>query len=537
VALSNTQVPADSSFVDCTSLREAAGRGHSGCLAALLHSSTAVASPAGELDNERTTVLHAVNHTACDCAAVTAALIAALTAQQQLSNAINLRDSSRHTALQWTVCHTPYSPGVCHSCLLLLLAAGAAAERCTLDSVLRDNRAVEQQKLSVQALVRSGLQLDGALHDYAADYRSPHAAEVLLACGADAMEVHAGDTPLHRAVFLDRPGTASHEADELHIGDCPTSCSAIQALYDSAGAACLTAVTTARMLNGGSNTPLHMATEWPKHVELLLQLGADVNAVTEIGRTPLHCAVTYGHLLSLQLLLKAGADTEMRNFGSGSTPLLLAAWYCRSKYLQMLLEAGADISARTHDGESVAVRVLKNAMAYNYCTAAPSLLDPRLACVLALERAGLDWSLRCLAGDPLLYYAVKSGNVAVVRHLLHAVLPTAPGAVNSRCTDGSGDTALHAAAEACSVELVQLLLRSGASPSLHVVDYGGHTPLRSCVERTDSSSSSTFAAEQAAVVQLLLEAGASATELDAYGYVCTNTSCITLYYSNISNLM
>jgi ankyrin repeat protein len=400
---------------------------------------------------------------------------------------------------------------VCHSCLLLLLTAGATVERSTLDSVLRDNCAVEQQTSSVQAFVRSGLQLDGALHEHAGRYRYPHAVEVLLACGADAMEVHEGDTPLHRAVCLDTPGTTSHEDDELHIGDCHTSCSAIQALYDSAGAACLTAVSHAA--DGASDTPLHRAVEWPKHVELLLQLGADVNAVNDAGETPLHCAAINGHLLSLQLLLTAGADTEVRNYNTGSTPLLLAAWHCRSKHLQMLLEAGAATAACTDDDESVAVQVLKNADAYNYCTAAPSLLDPRLACVLVLERAGLvDWLLRCLSGEPLLYYAVKSGSVAVVRHLLHAVLPTKPDAVNSVHTDGSGDSPLHAAAELCSVQLVQLLLRSGASPSLHVEDYDGYRPLRSCIV-----CSSAVPAEQAAVVQLLLDAGASATELDERG--------------------
>jgi ankyrin repeat protein len=510
MALSNTQVPGDNGFGDCTNLREAAERGHSGCLTALLHSSTAMASTAGELDGESRTVLHAVNHTACDCAAVTVALIAALTAQQQLSSTINLTDSSGHTALHYTVYSSQHMIRVCHSCLLLLLAAGATAERCTLDSVLRDNCAVEQQKLSVQALVRSGLQLDGALHEHAGRYRYQNAVEVLLACGADAMEVHEGETPLHRAVCLDMRGTTSHEDDELHIGDCCTSCSAIQALYDSAGAACLTAVSHAA--DGASDTPLHRAVEWPKHVELLLQLGADANAVNDAGETPLHCAASNGHLLSLQLLLEAGADTEVRNYNTGSTPLLLAAWYCRSKHLQMLPEAGADTAACTDDDESVAVQVLKNVDAYDYCTAAPSLLDPRLACVLVLERAGLvDWPLRCLSGEPLLYYAVRSSSVAVVQLLLHAVLPTEPDALNSVCTAGSGDSPLHAAAELCSVQLVQLLLRSGVSPSLHVVDYNGYTPLRSCIDSHCST------AEQAAVAQLLLDAGASATELHEHG--------------------
>jgi ankyrin repeat protein len=518
--MSLTQVPGDISFVDCTSLRDAAERGHSGCLTALVHTTAAVASTAGELDSERRTVLHVVKHAACDCAAVTAALIAALIAEQQLTSTINLTDSSGYTALEYAV-YTPttYGTRVCHSCLQLLLAAGATAERSALDSVLQDSCSIEQQKLSVQALVRSGVQLDGALHEHAGHWLYPDAVEVLLACGADAMAVDAhGDTPLHYAVCLDISGTCSHEEDELNIGDCPTTCSAIQALYNSAGAACLTAASDI-----GGDTPLHGAVLWPKHVELLLKLGADANAVNHAGETPLHCAAATGHLLSLKLLLEAGAKTEAADY-NGATPLLLAAWHCRSAHLQMLLEAGANTAARTDDEQSIAVQVLHNLEACYYDTAAPSLLDPRLECVLALERAGLDWPVRCLSGEALLYQAARGGSVAVVQHLLHAVLPTVPEAVNTKCAV-SGATALHAAAEICNVQLVQLLLRSGAARSLRVRDNDGYTPLRSCVTNRFSaaeaadSSSSAFRAEQAAMMQLLLDAGAGATELDKWGYV------------------
>jgi hypothetical protein len=223
--MSFTQVPGDSSFVDCTSLRDAAKRGHSGCLTALLHSDTAIASTAGELDSEHRTVLHDVHRTACDCAAITAALIAALTAQQQLTSTINLTNSRGFPALAYAVdTQTIYGNRVCHTCLQLLLAASATADRSALDSVLYDNCSVEQQKLSVQALVRSGLQLDGALHEHAGHCSYPNAVEVLLACGADAMAVDwHGNTPLHCAVRLDIPGTCSHEEDDLNIGDCLTT--------------------------------------------------------------------------------------------------------------------------------------------------------------------------------------------------------------------------------------------------------------------------------------------------------------------------
>jgi ankyrin repeat protein len=98
-----------------------------------------------------------------------------------------------------------------------------------------------------------------------------------------------------------------------------------------------------------------------------------------------------------------------------------------------------------------------------------------------------------------------------VQLLLHAVLPAEPEAVNSRCAVTGGATALHAAAERGSVQLVQLLLHIGAARSLQVKDNNGYTPLRKCVH------SSIFSSEGAAVMQLLLDAGASATELDDRG--------------------
>ena len=51
-----------------------------------------------------------------------------------------------------------------------------------------------------------------------------------------------------------------------------------------------------------------------------LAAGADVNAKTEVGATPLHGAVTFGHNEIVELLIAAGADVNAKGLG-GTTPL------------------------------------------------------------------------------------------------------------------------------------------------------------------------------------------------------------------------
>ncbi len=70
----------------------------------------------------------------------------------------------------------------------------------------------------------------------------------------------------------------------------------------------------------GDITPLHRATSSDSMMIGILGRGVDVDARTTEGATPLHWAVTGGHLESVRLLLQAGAKVNVSD-KRGRTPL------------------------------------------------------------------------------------------------------------------------------------------------------------------------------------------------------------------------
>jgi ankyrin repeat protein len=102
-------------------------------------------------------------------------------------------------------------------------------------------------------------------------------------------------------------------------------------------------------------TPLGLAAFFGRRevVELLLQQGADVNAVSRnvSGYTALTGAVAGGHREIVATLLAHGARADHR-YGPGYTPLHEAAASGKLEIARLLLEHGADPNAHTDDGKT-----------------------------------------------------------------------------------------------------------------------------------------------------------------------------------------
>jgi len=107
-----------------------------------------------------------------------------------------------------------------------------------------------------------------------------------------------------------------------------------------------------KVQNSHGQTPLHLASEnnFPDVVELMLQLGAEVNARDNDDMTPLLCCATGPYRSSAvgQLLLENGASVHDRN-RHGQTPLHLASENNYPEIVALLLTFGANVDAQDNN--------------------------------------------------------------------------------------------------------------------------------------------------------------------------------------------
>lgn len=85
------------------------------------------------------------------------------------------------------------------------------------------------------------------------------------------------------------------------------------------------------------NTPLHTrAADWRGRIGILLELGANVHAMASAG-TPLHLAAAHARVEPTRLLIAAGADVNALS-SSGQTPLDAALQRAHNAFLPQLVE-------------------------------------------------------------------------------------------------------------------------------------------------------------------------------------------------------
>lgn len=101
--------------------------------------------------------------------------------------------------------------------------------------------------------------------------------------------------------------------------------------------------------NGDGKTAILVATN-PETLQLLCKKGADMNAQDPKGMTALHHATSSGNVSMAKILLRNGANTEIRGGDYKKTALHMAALRGDGEIVQMLLNHGAMIDGKDING-------------------------------------------------------------------------------------------------------------------------------------------------------------------------------------------
>ncbi|KAF5252264.1 hypothetical protein FANTH_2820 [Fusarium anthophilum] len=102
-------------------------------------------------------------------------------------------------------------------------------------------------------------------------------------------------------------------------------------------------------------TPLLWAAAFrnmPDSVELLLQNGADIEAIADSFKTPLYVTSAKGYLGVVQRLLEKGTDTEASDPILHQPPLSVAAEHGHEDVVRLLLAHGANVEAKDFHGHT-----------------------------------------------------------------------------------------------------------------------------------------------------------------------------------------
>ncbi|NJL27641.1 MAG: hypothetical protein HC897_06935 [Thermoanaerobaculia bacterium] len=218
--------------------------------------------------------------------------------------------------------------------------------------------------------------------------------------------------------------------------------------------------TLRRLLARGADLNARALNEWPpsvRQIKSVLEKRKQTTPDITLGNfdfSPLHMAVAEGKTEVVALLLEAGADVNALT-GSGATPLSLAATRNRPELVEVLSSQGADTERRDARGQTP----FHQALEQRAFVVARALLKAGAAIDAAVRVSGLVGRRDENARITPLHKAASDGNEEILRFLLREN-------VDVNVTDDRGWTPLHYAAAAGKAEAAESLLRRGARPQI-----------------------------------------------------------------------
>ena len=240
---------------------------------------------------------------------------------------------------------------------------------------------------------------------------------------------------------------------------------------------------TPNVIDEEGNTPLHYTAK-NGHVEstqLLLEAGAEKDAIDFSMMTPLHWATSNSHLAVVHLLIEARADRNPAMQG-GKTPLHLAVEKDNLEVAQLLLEARANQNQTENGGQTPLHLAAEKG---------------HVGLVRLLIGAGAQKDLTEKNERTPLHFAAKMGHLDVVRLLVEA-------GAEKDLRGPLRQTPLHLAAENGYLDVVRLLVEARAN--IDLAGKRGKSPL-DCADTQG----------QVDVVQFLIDADAKRHDFKVFG--------------------
>lgn len=300
-----------------------------------------------------------------------------------------------------------------------------------------------------------------ALH-YAASEGHIDVTKVLLANGANVeAKREAGFTPLHDAIVRKQKEVAKLLI--AHGGK----------IHDEMSMAYVDKETVQLLLELGADvnkrdkrnvSPLEQAAFHGNTgvMQLLLDNGAEVNARNQYGSTPLHTATSGGETNAAKLLIDNGAIIDAKDT-YGKTPLWAAVYNGQFEVAKLLLAKGADVHVKfygrtlLHEAASKPKPVKHrrwNLMPIPGGNVGSD--DPRTIVKLLIDNgADVNAKDKELMGTTPLHEATSSGTIEVMEILLD-------NGANINARDDEGNTPIHMAISDNNIEKVKLLLDNNA---------------------------------------------------------------------------